>query len=87
MYGLYPRKGSIMIGADADIAIWDADKKVTLSHDLMKHGSDYTPYEGMEVTGWPVKTLVRGALVADNGRVVGTPGFGQFQPRQTSRSL
>ena len=87
MYGLYPRKGSIMIGADADIAIWDADKKVTLSHDLMQHGSDYTPYEGMEVTGWPVKTLVRGMLVADNGRVVGTPGFGQFQSRQTSRSL
>jgi dihydropyrimidinase len=41
----------------------------------------------MEVTGWPVKTLLRGMLVADNGRVVGAPGFGQFQPRQTSRSL
>ena len=61
MYGLYPRKGSIMIGADADIAIWDADRKVRLSQDLMQHGSDYTPYEGFEVTGWPVKTLVRGA--------------------------
>jgi len=73
MYGLYPRKGSIMIGADADIVLWDADKKVTLTHDLMQHGSDYTPYEGMEVTGWPVKTLLRGALVADNGQIVGTP--------------
>ena len=68
MYGLYPRKGSIMVGADADIAIWDPDKKVSLSQDLMQHGSDYTPYEGMEVTGWPVKTLLRGALVVDNGR-------------------
>ena len=58
MYGLYPRKGSIMVGADADIAIWDPDKKVTLSQELMHHGSDYTPYEGMEVTGWPVKTLL-----------------------------
>ena len=48
-----------MIGADADIAIWDPDKKVTLSHDLMQHGSDYTPYEGMEVTGWPIKTLLQ----------------------------
>ena len=86
MYGLYPRKGSIMVGADADIALWDADRKVTLTQDLMQHGSDYTPYEGMEVTGWPVKTLLRGTLVADEGQVVGAPGMGQFQPRQTSRA-
>jgi dihydropyrimidinase len=85
MYGLYPRKGSIMIGADADIAIWDAGKNVRLSQDLMQHGSDYTPYEGLEVTGWPIKTLVRGELVADDGRIVGAPGFGQFLPRETAR--
>jgi dihydropyrimidinase len=84
MYGLYPRKGSIMVGADADIVLWDADKKVTLTHDLMLHGSDYTPYEGMEVTGWPVKTLLRGELIADEGRIVGAPGFGQFLPRETT---
>jgi dihydropyrimidinase len=75
-----------MIGADADIAIWDPDKKVSLSQDHMHHGSDYTPYEGMEVTGWPVKTLLRGALVADNGKIVGEPGMGQFQARQTTQS-
>ena len=85
MYGLYPRKGSIMIGADADIAIWDPDRKVTLTQDLMKHGSDYTPYEGIEVTGWPVKTLVRGVLVNDDGDIVGQIGHGQFLPRETSR--
>jgi dihydropyrimidinase len=85
MYGLYPRKGSIMIGADADIVLWDADKKVRLTQDLMQHGSDYTPYEGMEVTGWPIKTLLRGQLVADEGRVVGAPGMGQFLPRETTR--
>jgi dihydropyrimidinase len=84
MYGLYPRKGSIMVGADADIAIWDADRKLTLTQDLMQHGSDYTPYEGFEVTGWPVKTLVRGVVVADEGRIVGRPGFGQFLARETS---
>jgi dihydropyrimidinase len=87
MYGLYPRKGSIMVGADADIAIWDPDKKVSLSQGLMQHGSDYTPYEGMEVTGWPIKTLLRGALVADNGQIVGEPGMGQFLARQTTQSL
>ena len=85
MYGLYPRKGSIMIGADADIVLWDADKKVRLTQDLMQHGSDYTPYEGMEVTGWPVKTLLRGEVVVDDGRIVGKPGRGQFLPRETTR--
>ena len=75
-----------MIGADADIAIW-AEKKTTLTQDLMQHGSDYTPYEGLEVTGWPIKTLVRGVVVTDSGRVVGARGFGQFLPRETSRHL
>ena len=58
-----------------------------LTQDLMQHGSDYTPYEGLEVTGWPIKTLVRGVVVADNGCVVGARGFGQFLPRETSRHL
>jgi dihydropyrimidinase len=84
MYGLYPRKGSIMVGADADIVLWDADKRVTLTHDLMLHGSDYTPYECMEVTGWPIKTLLRGEVIADEGKIVGAPGFGQFLPRETT---
>jgi len=86
MYGLYPRKGSIMVGADADIVLWDADRTVMLTDELMQHGSDYTPYEGMEVTGWPVKTLLRGEVVVDEGRIVGRPGQGQFLPRETSRA-
>jgi dihydropyrimidinase len=60
---------------------------VTLTQDLMQHGSDYTPYEGMEVIGWPVKTLLRGVVIADDGEVVGAPGMGQFQARRTSRAL
>jgi len=85
MYGLYPRKGSIMIGADADIAIWDPSRKVTLTQDLMRHGSDCTPYEGIEVTGWPVKTLVRGVVVNNDGNVVGPVVHGRFLPRETGR--
>jgi dihydropyrimidinase len=53
----------------------------------MQHGSDYTPYEGLDVTGWPIKTLVRGLVVADNGYAVGARGFGPFLPRETSRHL
>jgi dihydropyrimidinase len=82
MYGLYPRKGSIAVGADADIVLWDAAKKVTLTQELMQHGSDYTPYEGFVVTGWPVKTLLRGKVIVANGAVVGVPGDGQFLPRE-----
>src|SRR4029078_1276656 len=50
MYGLHPRKGTIAVGASADIAIWDPQRKVTISQTLLHHGSDYTPYEGLEVT-------------------------------------
>ena len=85
LYGLYPRKGSIMVGADADLVLWDADKTVTLTDALMQHGSDYTPYEGIEVTGWPVKTLLRGEVIVDEGKIVGKPGQGQFLPRETTR--
>ena len=60
MYGLHPKKGTIAVGADADIAIWDPDRKVTIRQEILHHGSDYTPYEGIEVTGWPVTTIVRG---------------------------
>ncbi len=81
MYGLYPRKGSIMIGADADIALWDPHKKVTLTQALMHHGSDYTPYEGLEVTGWPVRTILRGKTIMLDGEIVGTKGMGEFLAR------
>ncbi len=84
MYGLYPRKGSIAVGADADIALWDPSRRVTLTQDLMHHGSDYTPYEGLEVTGWPVTTMVRGTVVFDGGRPAAPVGHGLFLPRGAS---
>ena len=87
MYGLYPRKGSIAIGFDADIALWDADKRVTISQMLMHHGSDYTPYEGFEVTGWPVTTLLRGEPVFQDGRAAARPGRGQFIARGRSGQI
>lgn len=80
LYGLNPRKGTIAIGSDADIAIWDPEKQVTITNSMLHHNVDYTPYEGMQVTGWPVTTLVRGQIVWDSGQVVGTAGYGQFLP-------
>jgi dihydropyrimidinase len=81
IYGL-PAKGTIAIGADADIAIWDPEevRTVTLAnqHDAM----DYTPFEGMELTGWPVTVLSRGRRVIDNGALVARPGDGRFVARE-----
>jgi len=84
MYGLYPRKGSIMVGSDADIAIWDPEKRVTITQEMMLHGSDYTPYEGLDVIGWPVTTILRGKMIADGGQIVGAPGDGAFLRRKCS---
>jgi dihydropyrimidinase len=80
LYGLYPRKGTIAIGSDADIAIWDPDREVTIAQSMLHDAMDYTPYEGMRVTGWPVITLSRGETVWDDGEAKGKPGRGQFLP-------
>ncbi len=81
LMGLAPRKGSINVGADADLVLWDAKKKVTITNALMQHAIDYTPYEGLEVTGWPVATLRRGEVVMREGKVEAQPGSGQYLPR------
>jgi dihydropyrimidinase len=81
LFGLYPRKGSIAPGFDADLVLWDAAKKVTMTNDLMQHVIDYTPYEGLEVTGWPVATVRRGEVVMRGGKVQAAPGGGQFLAR------
>ena len=83
-YGLYPRKGTIAVGADADIAIWDPDKRVVITHDLLRDGSDYTPYEGREVTGWPIITMVRGQVVVRHGELLGARGHGSYLSRNKS---
>lgn len=85
MYGLYPRKGSIGVGFDADIALWDPHRKKTIRQEILHHGADYTPWEGFEVTGWPVMTIVRGNVVAEEGTIVGDKGFGQIVRRGTDR--
>ncbi|WP_287883660.1 MULTISPECIES: dihydropyrimidinase [Paracoccus] len=70
-YGLYPKKGTIAVGADADIAIWDPEAKNRLTHAMLNDGADYTPYEGMELTGWPVLTMLRGQAIMRDGVLTG----------------
>ena len=81
LFGLYPRKGSIAVGFDADLVLWDPTRKVTLTQDLMQHAIDYTPYEGLEVTGWPVATVLRGQVAMRDGKVQAQPGSGQYLAR------
>ncbi len=81
LFGLYPRKGTIAPGTDADLVLWDPKRKVTLNNAVMQHIIDYTPYEGMEVTGWPVLTVRRGEVVMRFGKVQAEPGSGRFLAR------
>jgi dihydropyrimidinase len=84
MYGLYPKKGSIAVGCDADIVLWDANRKEIIRQDILHHGADYTPYEGLAVTGWPVMTILRGKVVAEEGKILAEPGDGAFLRRGLS---
>ncbi|BBK31833.1 dihydropyrimidinase [Stella humosa] len=78
LYGIYPRKGTIAIGSDADLAIWDPEKEVTIRQADLHDAMDYTPYEGLTVKGWPVITISRGEVVAEDGKVTEERGRGQF---------
>ncbi len=80
LFGL-ANKGRIAPGADADLALWDPTRRVTISNALLRHRIDYTPYEGLEVTGWPVMTLLRGQVAMRDGVVQAEPGSGRFLAR------
>lgn len=80
VYGLWPRKGNLNIGADADFILVDLDAEKTLKNEDIVAKVGWTPYEGRTVKGLPVKTFVRGQLVAADGQPVAQPGWGQFLP-------
>jgi dihydropyrimidinase len=81
LFGLYPRKGTIAVGSDADLVVWDPREERVLTNALMQHGSDYTPYEGLRVTGAPVSVYLRGLPAFAAGKVLAAPGAGKFLPR------
>jgi dihydropyrimidinase len=81
IYNLHPRKGSIAIGADADLVVWDPKRQVTLSDGTFHDRAGYTPYAGRTITGWPETVLRRGEVVVRAGKFNAKPGSGQFLPR------
>jgi dihydroorotase-like cyclic amidohydrolase len=78
IFGIYPRKGSLLVGSDADVTIVDPKRKRIVSSDKLYTKVGWTPYEGYEVTGVPSHTIVRGTVVMEDGDVVGKPGYGEF---------
>jgi dihydropyrimidinase len=80
-FGLYPRKGSLAPGADADLVLWDPQREVTLSAASLHQNCDSTPYEGQTVTGYPRTVLRRGQVVVEDGAFVGEAGTGQYLRR------
>jgi dihydropyrimidinase len=82
IFGLYPRKGALLPGSDADIVIWDPQKKVKYGVALSQQRTDYNLYEGWNLTGMPEKVFLRGRLIVDGEKWLGKAGLGEFLHRQ-----
>lgn len=77
LFGMYPQKGTIAVGADADLAVWDPQRRRTVRAQETHTNSDFDVFEGWEVQGWPVYTISRGEVIFDNGKVTGARGRGR----------
>jgi dihydropyrimidinase len=82
IFGLYPRKGAILPGSDADLVLWDPQRQLTYGIAHAQHRTDYNLFEGWELTGYPEKVLLRGRLIVDSGRWLGEAGMGHYLFRQ-----
>jgi len=81
LFGLYPRKGTIAVGSDADLVVWDEQITRKIDGAMMNSRCDYSPYDGFEVTGWPKWTLSRGEVLFEQGKVIAKAGRGKLANR------
>ncbi len=84
LFGLYPQKGLLQVGADADIVLFDPTATHTITHDSLHERCDYTPYEGIPIQGRAVMTIARGQIIAKDGVFLGQKGYGQYLHRKTT---
>jgi len=87
LFGIYPRKGTIAVGSDADLVIFDSTLTLTIENDMLKSNSDYSAFEGWRVTGWPEITIRRGEVVYRDGQILGSPGSGEILHRSKTEIL
>jgi dihydroorotase-like cyclic amidohydrolase len=80
-HNLFPKKGAMMVGSDADLAIIDLDEEKEVSLDLLFTAQDFSPEEGMALKGWPDCTILRGQVIFEKGKVLGKPGYGEYVKR------
>ena len=84
--GLYPKKGAIAVGSDADVTVLDPSRRFILKKEML-HEQDYSPWEGHEMLAWPCLTTLRGKVVVENGQFLGDVKDGRFQPRKLSEHM
>jgi len=87
LFGLYPRKGTIAVGSDADVVIFDPNEEQVISRKTHHMRVDYSMFEGIQIKGAPKTVFSRGLTVIDGGKFVGRPGAGQFLRRETHNSI
>ena len=85
--GMYPRKGAIAVGSDADICIWDPNLRKTLALDDLHHDGDYSIWEGFECGGYPVATILRGKVIVEDGKLVGSSSDGRWLSRKVAPGI
>ena len=82
LFGLFPKKGIIQVGSDADLVVLDMDKELTIKNEDQETRCGWTPYDGLKLKGLPSMSILRGQVIMENRQVVGRKGYGKYLSRQ-----